>query len=177
LNDNAENLAQSFSMAELLVHALVIEMEAVQSYKELAEQMRVCGNSEVADLFEKMSGLEAGHAEKIKEKAGDLELPELAPWEYRWAELESPETIDLAGIHYLMTPHQALKLALENELNAMAFFEVIASGQVEEEVRSLAHEFAEDERQHVAWMHNWLSKYPPPDDDWDYDPDPPAAID
>jgi rubrerythrin len=177
LNDNAENLAQSFSMAELLVHALVIEMEAVQSYKELAEQMRDCGNSEVADLFEKMSALEARHAKKIREKAGDLELPELAPWEYRWAELESPESIDLAGIHYLMTPHHALKLALENELNAMAFFEVIASGQVEEEVRSLAQEFAEDERQHVAWMRDWLCKYPPPDNDWDYDPDPPAAID
>ena len=177
MNENAENLTQSFSMAELLVHALVIEMEAVQSYKELAEQMRACGNKEVAALFDKMSVLEAGHADKIKEKAGDLELPELAPWEYRWAELESPETIDLAGIHYLMTPHQALKLALENELSAMAFFAVIASGQVDDEVRSLAQEFAEDERQHVAWMHEWLSKYPPPDDDWDHDPDPPAAID
>jgi rubrerythrin len=177
LNENAENLAQSFSMAELLVHALVIEMEAVQSYKELAEQMRDCGNEDVADLFEKMSQLEAKHVAKVKDKAGDLELPELAPWEYRWAELESPESIDLAGIHYLMTPHQALNLALENELSAMVFFEVIASGQVDEEVRSLAQEFAEDERQHVAWMHDWLSKYPPPEDDWDHDPDPPAAID
>ncbi len=177
MKESVETLEQSFSMAELLVHALVIEMEAVQSYKELAEQMRDCGNNEVAGLFEKMSALEAEHAEKIREKAGDLELPELAPWEYRWAELESPETIDLAGIHYLMTPHHALKLALENELGAMAFFEVIANGQVDEKVRSLAKEFAEDERQHVAWMQDWLAKYPPPDADWDYDPDPPATID
>lgn len=177
MTESAETPEQSFSMAELLVHALVIELEAVQSYKELAEQMRDCGNTEVAELFEKMSALEAGHATKIKEKTGDLELPELAPWEYRWAELESPETIDLGGIHYLMTPHQALKLALENELSAMAFFEIIANGQVEESVRSLAREFADDEREHVAWMQDWLGKYPPPDADWDYDPDPPAAID
>ena len=177
MTESAETPEQSFSMAELLVHALVIELEAVQSYKELAEQMRDCGNTEVAELFEKMSALEAGHATKIKEKTGDLELPELAPWEYRWAELESPETIDLGGIHYLMTPHQALKLALENELSAMAFFEVIANGQVEESVRSLAREFADDEREHVAWMQDWLGKYPPPDTDWDYDPDPPVAID
>jgi rubrerythrin len=177
LNENAETLAQSFSMAELLVHALVIEMEAVQSYTELAEQMRECGNNEVAALFEKMSSLEAEHAEKIKVKAGDLELPELAPWEYRWAGLESPETIDLAGIHYLMTPHQALKLALENELSAMAFFEIIANGRVDESVRSLAQEFATDEQQHVVWMRDWLAKYPPPDDDWNHDPDPPTAID
>ncbi len=115
-----DTFSRSFSMAELLVHALVIELEAVQSYKDLAVQMEQCGNDEVAGLFEKMSELEAGHATKIREKAGDIELPELAPWEYRWAGMESPESIDLAGIHYLMTPHHALKLALENEMNAMA---------------------------------------------------------
>ena len=143
----------SFSMAELLVHALVIELEAVQSYKE------------------------AGHAAQIREKAGDIELPELAPWEYRWAGMEPPENIDLAGIHYLMTPHHALKLALENEMNAMAFFEAAANGSMDKRIRSLAIEFAEDERQHVAWMEDWLAKYPEPDVDWDHDPDPPAAID
>ena len=76
-----------------------------------------------------------------------------------------------------MTPHQALKLALENEMNAMAFFEDIASNNTDARVRSLAKEFAEDERQHVAWMEEWLAEYPPPDKDWDYDPDPPAAVD
>lgn len=172
-----DTFSPSFSMAELMVHALVIELEAVQSYKDLAVQMEQCGNDEVAGLFEKMSELEAGHAAKIREKAGDIELPELAPWEYRWAGLEPPENIDLAGIHYLMTPHHALKLALENEMNAMAFFEAAANGSADKRIRSLAIEFAEDERQHVAWMEDWLAKYPEPDADWDYDPDPPAAID
>ncbi|MFQ5548622.1 MAG: ferritin family protein [Woeseia sp.] len=166
-----------FSLAELLVHALVIELEAVQSYKELATQMQQCGNSEVADVFQQMSVLEAGHAKKIREKAGDIALPELAPWEYRWPGLEPPENIDQSGVHYLMTPHQALDLALENELNALAFFEAIADGSADERVRSLAREFAEDERQHVAWMEDWLTKYPEPPSDWDYDPDPPAALD
>ena len=104
-------------------------------------------------------------------------MPELAPWEYRWPGLESPETIDLAGVHYLMTPYQALQLALENETNAMAFFEAAANACTDNRVRALAQEFADDERQHVAWMQDWLSKYTPPDEDWDYDPDPPAAID
>jgi rubrerythrin len=177
LNEDAETLVQSFSMAELLVHALVIEMEAVESYKELAVQMRECGNDDVAGLFDTMSCLEAGHAAKIEEKIGDQELPDLAPWEYRWAELESPESIDLADIHYLMTPHHALSLALQNEMDAMAFFDTIAKQCTDEGVRSLATEFADDERQHVAWMEDWLAKYPPPDDDWHNDPDPPAGID
>jgi Rubrerythrin len=125
--------SRNITSAELPVHALTIELETVQSYKDLAQQMEQCGNSDVARLFAKMAKLEAEHAEKIRDTAGDTELPELAPWDLRWSGLEPPENIDIAGVHYLMTPHQALTLAPEN--------------------------------------------YPPPDDDWDYDPDPPAALD
>jgi rubrerythrin len=177
MTKEAQNYSQHFTLAELMVHALVIELEAVQSYKDLTDQMVQCGNTEVAELFEKMSALEAEHAETIREKAGDLELPELAPWEFRWSGLEPPENIDLAGVHYLMTPHQALTLALENELSAMAFFDAIAHDCTDERVRDLAKEFADDERQHVSWMKDWLAKYPEPAADWDHDPDPPAAID
>jgi len=135
------------------------------------------GNREVQELFEKMSVLEAEHAAQIREQAGDMKFPELAPWEYRWPGMEPPENIDLAGIHYLMTPHQALSLALENEQNAKEFFEAAAEGAADAGVRALAVEFAEDERQHVAWMQEWLARYPEPEDDWDFDPDPPAARD
>ena len=170
-------MSNSLTATELLAHALIIELEAVQSYQELADQMRECGNDDVAELFEKMSVLEDEHATKIRETARDVEIPELAPWEFRWSDLEPPENIDIAGVHYLMTPYQALSLALDNELRAMAFFNTIAEDSSDDEVRSLAQEFANDERQHVAWMKEWLAKYPPPDDDWDYDPDPPAALD
>jgi rubrerythrin len=177
MSKSAENFPQHFTLAELLVHALVIELEAVQSYKDLTDQMDECGNDEVAGLFRKMSTLEAEHAEKIRERAGDMELPELAPWEFRWSGLEPPENIDHAGVHYLMTPYQALSLALENELSAMAFFDAIAHDCSDERVRELAKEFADDERQHVSWMKEWLAKYSEPDENWDYDPDPPSAAD
>lgn len=177
MSRTSDHISSHFTMAELLVHALVIELEAVQSYLDLAAQMQESGNDTVAKLFAKMAEYEQEHADKIREQAGDTKLPELAPWEYRWPGLEAPENIDLAGVHYLMTPYQALKLALENELSALAFFEDIAGSNSDKRVRSLAEEFAEDERQHVAWMEDWLGKYPPPDADWDYDPDPPAAID
>jgi len=169
--------SQPFSLGELLAHALVVELEAVQSYTDLATQMSQCGNNEVAELFEKMSKLEAEHVAKIQEQIGDIELPELAPWEYRWPEMEPPENIDIAGVHYLMTPHHALTLALKNETSAMVFFEAVADNCTDQDVRLLATEFADDERQHVAWMEDWLAKCPEPGLDWDYDPDPPAAID
>ncbi|MDH3545869.1 MAG: ferritin family protein [Gammaproteobacteria bacterium] len=177
MKSTPEDLAsQPLSLEELLAHALAIESEAVQSYEDLAAQMRQCDNTEVADLFDRMAKLEAEHAAKLKEEAKDVEVPELAPWEFRWLGLEAPENIDLAGVHYLMTPYHALKLALTNETAAMAFFEAAAAGCVDERARALAIEFADDERQHVKWMQDWLAKYPPPDEDWDYDPDPPAAL-
>ncbi len=172
-----EDLSHTFTLSELLVHALVIELEAVQSYLDLAAQMHECGNDAVAHLFSKMAEYEQEHADKIREQAGDIKLPELAPWEYHWPGFEPPENIDTAGIHYLMTPHQALKLALENEMSALAFFEGIANNNKDAAVCALAEEFADDERQHVKWMQEWLAKYPPPDEDWDYDPDPAAAAD
>ncbi len=168
--------AQPISLGELLAHALAIESEAVQSYEDLADQMRQFGNTEVAELFDRMAKLEAQHAARIREESKDVEIPELAPWEFRWLGLEAPENIDLAAVHYLMTPHQALELALVNETSAMKFFEAVAAGCVDERARALAIEFADDERQHVKWMKEWLAKYPPPDADWDYDPDPPTAL-
>lgn len=170
----ADFAARPLSLEELLAHALAIEAEAVKSYEHLAEQMREFGNPDVAALFEKMRKLEAEHEASIREQVANHEIPELAPWEYRWLGLEAPENIDLAGVHYLMTPYQALQLALDNETAAMEFFEVAAKSCTDERARALAAEFAADERQHVAWVNDWLAKYPPPDEDWDYDPDPPA---
>jgi len=178
----SEDFSQRFTLAEFLAHALVIELQAVQSYKDLAVQMAQCGNAEVAGLFEKLSELEAGHVAQVREKVGDIELPKLAPWEYRWPGVEPPENTDLAGVHYLstwvtMTPRHALELALENELNAMAFFEAMTNGCADENVRSLASEFADSEHEHVAWIKGWLAKYPEPGADWGEDPDPPVADD
>ena len=116
-----QQMSQQFSMPELLAHALVIELEAVQSYLDLAAQMHECGNDPVAARTAQSTPC------CVCEQAGDTVLPEFAPWEYRWPGFEAPENIDAAGIHYLMTPHQALELALENEMNAKKFFEDIAN--------------------------------------------------
>ena len=55
-----EEFPPSFTMAELLVHALIIEVEAVQSYLELAEQMEECGNDPVAEVVRENGRARAG---------------------------------------------------------------------------------------------------------------------
>ncbi len=158
MSEATDILTRRFSLAQLLVHALVIELEAAQSYKELAKLMEQSGNTEVAKLFAMMSGIEARHAEIINEQVGDFRLPELTPWQYHWRGLGAPENIDRARLHYLMTPHQAMSLALENEKRAYEFFADVVDDSTDERARELAAEFAGDERQHVAWVEEWLAK-------------------
>lgn len=173
----AKKSIASLSVPELLQHALVIELEAEQSYADMANQMHDCGNHDVGALFTKMAALEGRHAKKLREHVTDFELQEIAPWEYQWADFEPPENVELNEIHYLMTPHHALSLALAAELRAKDFFSQVASVATDEAVKNLAIEFADDEAQHAEWMRDWLASYPPPAHDWAEDPDPPVAAD
>jgi hypothetical protein len=44
---------------------------------------------------------------------------------------------------------------------------------VPERVRAAAKEMAEEEREHVALIKEWMKKVPRPAPGWDEDPDPP----
>lgn len=153
-----DTLKHGFSLEVLLAHALVIELEAAQSYKELAGLMERSGNTEVAEIFTKMSGIEAKHAAMIDEQLDHFRLPEFTPWQYRWRGLEAPENIDRVHLYCHMTPYQALSLALDSEKRAYEFFAGVVDDSTDERVRDLAAEFAADEEEHVAWVEEWLAK-------------------
>ncbi len=42
------------------------------------------------------------------------------------------------------------------------------------EIRKLAGEFADEEAGHVVLLEEMMKKYPKPEEDWDFDPDPPG---
>lgn len=161
------------NIEEFLAHALAMEREASDQYAELAEQMEVHNNPEVAELFAKLSVIEGKHVDKIDEKASDRELPHMAPWEYKWGAGGAPENAAAMDAHYMMTPHHALTLALHAEERAAEFFQRIAEGTTDDQVKTMAVEMAAEEIEHIAWLKDWLKKYPEPDTDWDEDHDPP----
>ena len=161
------------SVAELLAHAKAMESEALERYLEFAEQMEVHHNSEVAELFRKMARVERKHVEKILQRVGDKELPHIPPWEYQWLGEEATEAISNEDVHYLMTPHHALTLALGAERRAVGFYTRVVETVESEELLELARELMEEEREHVALIEAWLAKVPEPADDWAEDPDPP----
>ena len=164
------------SKSEFLAYALAIEEEAAERYAVFADQMETTNNPEVAELFREMERLEGLHAEEIEKMIGSSGVDHMHPWELDWGDGDAPEAVDFSDTHYLMTPHQALTLVLKAEKRAVKFFSTVAGGEADEEVRRMAAEFAEEEKEHVKWVKKWRKKYPPPADDWAEDMDPPNAL-
>ena len=163
------------SADELLAYALAIEQEAAERYAELAEQMEVHNNHEVAALFRRLAAIEAKHIANVEGLGEGRELPPISLWELPWDDAESPEALAHDDVHYLMTPYHALSLALTGEQRAAAFFSRMARAAEDQEVRRMALRLRDEEREHVALMEEWLGRYPKPEEGWDDDPDPPAA--
>jgi len=162
------------SYADFMAQAYTMELEAVERYAQFAEQLDTHNNREVAEMFRKLSRIEGLHAKRILEEMGWPSLPAL-PVAYAWDGSEAPETVPQDEIHYLMQPWHALQLALQCEERAAKFFEGIVAGKAPKKVRAAAAEMAEEEREHVRLIQEWLKKVPPPDPNWDQDMDPPRV--
>ena len=166
--------APSDEYSEFMSRAYAMELEAVERYAQFAEQLDAHNNREVAELFRKLSAIEALHAKRILEEMGWPSLPVLTP-AYAWEGPEAPETAPFESVHYLMQPYHALEIALGCELKAQKYFEQIAAGTAPKPVKAAAQEMAEEEREHVTLIRAWMKKVPQPAAGWDEDPDPPRA--
>ncbi|GJL81826.1 MAG: rubrerythrin [marine bacterium B5-7] len=162
--------------AEFLAYALAIEEEATERYTVFAEQMETTNNPEVAALFREMARLESEHAHRLEVAAEGESLPAIDPWELDFGDEDPPEAVDYSATHYLMTPYQALTLVLKAEQRAVDFFQRVAEGNGNDDMKQLAAEYAAEEREHVEKVAKWRNRYPPPDDNWDDDPDPPNEL-
>jgi len=158
-----------------MAYACAMEAEASERYTELADLMASHNNRDVAELFGKLARIEGKHRDQILAQMGWTTAP--ATHTFDWETPEGPETTDYGGLHYLMTSHHALKLAEHNERRAVAFFERFAKARLPAAVRSSAAEMAEEEREHVRLIEEWLAKVQLPERGWDDDPDPPNALD
>ncbi|HJO69508.1 MAG TPA: ferritin family protein [Rhodospirillales bacterium] len=163
-------------LAHFLAHAHAMEVEAAERYRLFAGQMEVHNSPEVADLFAKLADIEAKHADEILARAGDDGLPHIASWDFAWNTPEGPETAAFEDAHYLMTPHHLLAAALEGERQAYQFYERIARETDDAEIRRLAEEYVDEEREHVALVEALLERHPEPERDWSEDIDPPRAL-
>jgi rubrerythrin len=72
-----------------------------------------------------------------------------------------------------MTTGHALKIAMGNEQRAHDFYFEISKDSPDPDVRAIAAEFADEEKEHLELLEKWLEDHPGSEDEAPYDPDPP----
>ncbi|HXQ30460.1 MAG TPA: ferritin family protein [Steroidobacteraceae bacterium] len=170
------NIRPVTSVAGFYAIAYEMETDAVERYKVLADQMQTHNNSELVRIFLDLARAEGLHAEEIRRMAGDLGVESKSGPIGSWRS-ESPEAADLSAAHYLMTPRDALLMALAGEERAVAFYTGLAAAATDPAVRKLAEEFVAEETEHVELCHRLLQRYAPAGAERYEDPDPPLAGD
>jgi rubrerythrin len=162
------------NLNDLLAVAYQIEIDAVDRYKMLADQMEMHNNPDLVKVFRDLARAEGIHGEEIRRMAGDFDVAAHAR-ELKFAG-ESPEEADLGEAHYRMTPWHALQMSLAGEERALAYFTSIVETAKDEKVKALAAELVEEEAEHVQLVHKLLRRYPKPSENWAEDLDPPQSL-
>ncbi|HET9717914.1 MAG TPA: ferritin family protein [Pseudolabrys sp.] len=163
------------SLNDLLAVAYKIEIDAVERYNLLADQMETHNNPELVKVFRDLARAEGIHGEEIRRLAGDFDVVSRAHEVAKFERDESPEEADLGSAHYMMTPWHALQLSLAGEKRALAYFTSIVDTAKDPKVKAMAAELVEEEAEHVNLVYRLLDRYPAPREDWSYDPDPPTS--
>ncbi len=163
------------SLNDLLAVAYQIEIDAVERYNVLADQMETHNNPELVGVFRDLARAEGIHGEEIRRLAGDFDVVNHALKIARFRRNESPEEAELDSAHYLMTPWHALQLSLAGEKRALAYFTSIVETAKDPKVKAMAAELVEEEAEHVNLVNRLLRRYPRPTDSWADDPDPPVS--
>ncbi|OGA61918.1 MAG: hypothetical protein A3G81_10075 [Betaproteobacteria bacterium RIFCSPLOWO2_12_FULL_65_14] len=153
------------SAAELYVHAMAIEREAAERYGEFAARMADQGNEELASVFGKLAGFESEHVKTLQRRTDGVALPRLAA-DYSWLDAGAPETAAHDLIFRLLTPRQALAIALQAEKRARAFFQHVQRDATDPALRALAKEMAAEEGEHIDLLDHALARAHDPFVDW-----------
>jgi rubrerythrin len=163
------------NLNDLLAVAYQIEIDAVERYNLLADQMETHNNPELVKVFRDLARAEGIHGEEIRRLAGDFDVVAHALQIAKFQKSESPEQADLGSAHYLMTPWHALQLSLKGEERALAYFTSIVETAKDPKVKAMAAELVEEEAEHVNLVHRLLRRYPQPSESWAEDLDPPVS--
>jgi rubrerythrin len=154
------------TVSHLYAHAIAIEREAAARYSEFAQRMADLGNETAAEVFATLARLEAEHLDELVRRTTGMALPELAAHEYAWLDAGAPETAARELVFRLLTPRQALELALQGEKRAAAFFESVVLSAGDPMLCALAIEMAADEADHIVMIEKLLERTPSAIVDW-----------
>lgn len=164
---------ERISLRDALDLAVLIEEEARDRYRELAEQLSVHGTPEVAVFFSRMARIEEHHRTELLERRGTLFGS--APSSIDRSNLFDVEAPGYEEARAFMGVRQALETVLAAEVRAHDFFDQALPRVKDPESRALFEELRQEEVHHQALVKAELARCPDqPDDSEAYADDPVA---
>lgn len=143
-----------FSLGEMFALAHAMEQEAARKYDELAIAMQEQGLHDISAVFANLAAAEREHMNRLiqwsQSRLGKPPDPTLLRWQA--PEIFDAETIAEIKSSRLITPYQALTLAVQNEERAFAFWSYMAASAKSHDVKSGSEAMAREELEHVATL-------------------------
>lgn len=138
------------SVDEFLGYAVKIEEDAARHFYGLAEDMKACGNDDVAKLFYQLAGFSRQHLKEARERATALDVDVVVPPDYVWPDQVTPERTSLMAADPSLSRLDALNAAILGERRGYEFYLALAGTTHNADVTALAKAFAREEKEHLA---------------------------
>jgi rubrerythrin len=138
------------SVEEFLAYAIKLEQEAALRFGQLADAMEAAGNGEVGKLLRRLANASRAHLNEARARSGFRDIPEMAPGEFVWPDLESPETAAIWAADPLISREQALEIGLAAETAGLDYYKSIFETTTDPEIKILAKQFIDEESGHVV---------------------------
>jgi rubrerythrin len=156
----------SLSIKDALDLAILVEEEAEERYRELADNLEFHNTKEAASFFRFMATCEAKHGEELSAKREEMfaDQPINVDRSLLW-DVEAP---GFEVAKSFMTIQEALTVALAAETKAFEFFDGALPEVEDPEVRELFTELRQEEVEHMQMVREQMKKAPDGDG---FDPD------
>ncbi len=137
------------SEAEFLAHVIALKQESEERLQIMADCLSEHNNFDAAEVFQHLAEIIRKNIKQLENKAINVELPEIAPWEYQWHCADDPDSICMDQAHYMMSARESLELALFNEQRSVEFFNRVYAEVNKPEVRNLAEHLIKTEKDYA----------------------------
>jgi rubrerythrin len=148
----------NLSIKDALDLAILVEEEAEERYRELADNLEFHNTKEAASFFRFMVTCEARHGEELSAKRRELfgDQPVSVDRSQLW-DVEAP---GYEAATSFMTIQEALEVALAAETKAFKFFDGALPEVEDPEVRELFTELRQEEVEHMQIVRQQMKRAP-----------------
>jgi rubrerythrin len=148
----------NLSIKDALDLAILVEEEAEERYRELADNLEFHNTKDAARFFRFMMTCEAKHGEELSGKRQELfdDQPVSVDRSLLW-DVEAP---GYETAKSFMTLREALDVAMAAETKAFEFFDGALPEVEDPEVRELFTELRQEEVEHMQMVREQMKKIP-----------------